>query len=60
MCRLGHGAFEGPADPRLLDQVKQYLSEVDPIFTETATEENAETLTLFKTPSLSKFPRVQN
>lgn len=38
--RLGHVLSRVRQIPRLLDQVKQYLSEVDPIFTETAIEEN--------------------
>ena len=38
--RLGHVLSRIRQIPRLLDQVKQYLSDVDPIFTTTAIQEN--------------------
>src|ERR1700676_606680 len=38
--RLGHVLSRIQQIPRLLDQVKQYLSDVDPVFTKTAIEEN--------------------
>ncbi|MGH9512012.1 MAG: DUF885 domain-containing protein [Terriglobales bacterium] len=38
--RLGHVLSRIQQIPRLLDQVKQYLSDVDPIFASTAIEEN--------------------
>ncbi|MGH9530609.1 MAG: DUF885 domain-containing protein [Terriglobales bacterium] len=38
--RLGHVLSRIRQIPRLLDQVKQYLSDVDPIFASTAIEEN--------------------
>jgi len=38
--RLGHVLSRIQQIPRLLDQIKQYLSDVDPVFTKTAIEEN--------------------
>jgi uncharacterized protein (DUF885 family) len=38
--RVGHVLSRIRQIPRLLDQVKEYLSDVDPVFTKTAIEEN--------------------
>jgi len=42
--------------PRLLDQVKQYLSDVDPVFTQTAIEENGGNVDLVQNTVAQQIP----
>ena len=54
--RLGHVLSRIRQIPRLLDQVKQYLSEVDPIFTTTAIQENDGNIDLIENTVAQQVP----
>ncbi|MFI5072660.1 MAG: DUF885 domain-containing protein [Terriglobales bacterium] len=54
--RLGHVLSRIRQIPRLLDQVKQYLSDVDPIFTSTAIEENDGNIDLVQNTVAQQIP----
>src|SRR6202046_674164 len=54
--RLGHVLSRVAAVPRLLTQVKQYLSDTDPIFISTAIEENDANIDLIKTKIPAEIP----
>lgn len=54
--RLGHVLSRIREIPRLLDQVKQYLSEVDPVFTRTAIEENDGNIDLIENTVAQQIP----
>ena len=54
--RVGHVLSRLGQVPRLLDQVKQYLGETDPIFVETAIQENDGNIDLIQSTILSEIP----
>jgi uncharacterized protein (DUF885 family) len=54
--RLGHVVSRIRQIPRLLDQVKQYLNDVDPIFTKTAIEENDGNVDLIENTVAQQIP----
>jgi len=54
--RLGHVLSRIGQIPRLLDQVKQYLSDVDPVFTQTAIEENGGNVDLVQNTVAQQIP----
>jgi uncharacterized protein (DUF885 family) len=54
--RLGHVLSRIRQIPRLLDQVKQYLSDVDPIFTTTAIQENDGNVDLIENTVAQQIP----
>ncbi len=54
--RLGHVLSRIRQIPRRLDQVKQYLSDVDPIFTSTAIEENDGNIDLVQNTVAQQIP----
>jgi len=54
--RVGHAISRIRQIPRLLDQVKQYLSDVDPIFIQTALEENDGNIDLIQNTVAQQVP----
>jgi uncharacterized protein (DUF885 family) len=54
--RLGHVLSRIRQIPRLVDQVKQYLSDVDPIFTQTAIGENDGNIDLIQNTVAQQIP----
>jgi uncharacterized protein (DUF885 family) len=54
--RLGHVLSRLSQVPRLLDQVKRYLTETDPIFVETAIQENDGNVDLIQNTIASEIP----
>lgn len=54
--RVGHVLSRLGQVPRLLDQVKQYLGETDPIFVETAIQENQGNIDLIQNTISSEIP----
>jgi uncharacterized protein (DUF885 family) len=54
--RLGHVLSRVQQIPHLLDQVKQYLSDVDPVFTKTAIEENDGNVDLIENTVAQQIP----
>ena len=54
--RLSHVLSRMRQIPRLLDQVKQYLSDVDPVFTQTAIEENDGNIDLIQNTVVQQIP----
>ena len=54
--RLGHVLSRLRQVPRLLDQVKAYLSDADPVFVKTAIDENAGNIDLIETTVAGEIP----
>jgi uncharacterized protein (DUF885 family) len=54
--RVGHALARIQQVPRLLNQVKEYLSEVDPIFTQTAMDENDGNIDLIQNTVAQQIP----
>jgi uncharacterized protein (DUF885 family) len=54
--RVGHVLSRLSQVPRLLDQVKQYLGETDPIFVDTAIQENEGNIDLIQNTISSEIP----
>lgn len=54
--RLGHALSRMSQIPRLLDQVKSYLADADPIFVTTAIEENAGNVDLIENTLAKEIP----
>jgi uncharacterized protein (DUF885 family) len=54
--RMGHVLSRVRQIPRLLDQVKAYLSDADPIFVSTAVDENEGNVDLIKTTVAKEIP----
>jgi len=54
--RVGHVLSRVKQVPRVLEQVKKYLSDCDPVFIKTAIEENAGNVDLIKTTVLENAP----